>query len=100
MNVGVVFFTGGDWLHCGLTDGRHLIDSYPGRGVTMRPLPADVGNVYWLPPGEGAEVWRQAVARLGDRFEICASFVCQCMGQRCILPSALEDRLRRAASQR
>jgi hypothetical protein len=99
MRVGVVFFTGGDWLHCGFTDGRHLIDSYPGRGVTMRPLPADHGPVYWLGYSEGEAAWRNAVSRIGGRFEICASFVCQCMGQRCIMPAALEGRLRRASEK-
>ena len=99
MRVGVVFFTSGDWLHCGFTDGVHLVDSHPARGVTMRPLPADHGAVYWLEVAEGAAAWRNAVARIGDRFEICASFVCQCMGQRCIMPAALEGRLRRASQQ-
>lgn len=93
MTIGVAFFYGGAWMHCGLTDGRELIDSYPGRGVTRGPLPADA-EIVWL-PGDNTEAWRAAEARIGDRFEICAAFVCQCLGTRCILPTTLQARLQR-----
>ncbi len=90
--IGVVFFRDGNWLHCGFTDGQRLIDSQPGEGVTMRDLPPG-GAVYWLGEAEGAAAWHEAWTRIGETFEICSGFVCQCMGGRCIMPSALEDRL-------
>lgn len=95
MAVGVAFFAEGNWLHCGFTDGARLIDSQPGVGVTMRPLPADVSEIVWLEDAEGRAAWHQAWSRQGERFEICAAFICQCMGGRCLLPSTLRDRLRR-----
>ena len=92
MRVGVAFFHEGNWLHCGLTDGTRLIDSQPGIGVTMRPLPRNVEMLHWL-PGDNGHVWHAAHQRIGEPFTICAAFVCQCMGDRCILPSTLSDRL-------
>lgn len=93
MAVGVVFYRDGNWLHCGLTDGSQIIDSAPEVGVSIRPLP-EGGTIYWLGDNEGRAAWHNAWTRIGDRFELCSAFVCQCMGGRCILPSGLEDRLR------
>lgn len=93
MAVGVAFYRDGNWLHCGLTDGQRFIDSQPEIGVSMRPLPPG-GTVYWLGEAEGAAAWHEAWSRIGERFELCSAFVCQCLGGRCILPSGLEDRLR------
>ncbi len=93
MRVGVVFFDDGAWLHCGLTNGVDLIDSYPGVGVSKRPLPANHAGIHWLSEADGAKAWHQAELRLGDRFEICAAFVCQCLGTRCILPTTLARKL-------
>ncbi len=92
MRVGVAFFHEGNWLHCGLTDGTRLIDSQPGIGVTMRPLPRKVEMLHWL-PGDNGHVWHAAHQRIGEGFTICAAFVCQCMGDRCIMPSTLAVRL-------
>lgn len=97
--VGVVFLPDGNWLHCGLTDGTRMIDNQPGVGVAMRPLPAEHGEIYWLGDAEGRAAWHTAWSRIGDPFDFCASFVCQCMGTRCILPSGLQDRLRKAAGR-
>ena len=94
MRLAVAFFYGGHWLHCGLTDGHTLVDSFPGVGVQRRPLPADVSEVYWL-PGDNAAAWQRANARVGEPFTICAAFVCECLGSQCILPSTLEARLQR-----
>lgn len=95
--VGVAFFREGNWLHCGFTDGVSLIDSQPGVGVSMRPLPSDYSEILWLGQNEGRAAWHEAWSRIGNRFEICAAFVCQCMGGRCLLPSNLERRLRNAS---
>ena len=92
--VGVIFYRDGNWLHCGFRRGQLLIDSQPELGVTMRALPPG-GQTYWLGDDEGAAAWHAAWTRLGERFELCSGFVCQCMGGRCILPSGLEDRLRK-----
>jgi hypothetical protein len=95
--VGVAFFRQGNWLHCGFTDGTSLIDSQPGVGVSMGPLPGDYSEILWLDAAEGEAAWHEAWTRIGDRFEICAAFVCQCMGGACLLPSNLERRLRKAS---
>ena len=91
--ISVVFFRDGNWLHCGFTDGQRFIDSQPDIGVSMRDLPPD-GTLYQLGEVEGGAAWHEAWSRIGERFELCSAFVCQCMGGRCILPSGLEDRLR------
>ena len=93
--ISVVFFRDGNWMHCGLTDGVRIIDSQPTIGVSMHDLPPG-GTLYQLGELEGGAAWHEAWERIGERFEICAAFVCQCMGGRCLLPSALEDRLRTA----
>lgn len=95
--IGVIFYRDGNWIHCGFTDGTRLIDSQPGIGVSMRDRPPG-GKVYWLGESEGPKAWHAAWTRIGERFELCSGFVCQCMGGRCILPSVLEDRLARRAT--
>lgn len=94
--VGVVFFSSGSFLHCGLTDGTWLIDAWPGVGITRRLLPPH-GEIVWLDPDEGLAAWQRAHREIGAPFGAgCAAFVCRALGHRCLLPSALRASLRRA----
>lgn len=98
MMVGVVFFPT-SWRHVGLTDGTRLIDSRPKHGVQLRELPDDYGEIFWLDREEGTAAWTNAEARIGEPYQICATFVCECIGTRCVFPAALEERLQRARAR-